>query len=196
MSVAPWGRQLFRCAECGLIQVHPDTWCSVEEERARYEEHINDKNDEGYKKHLCEVLDPFSLKLQSGAHILDFGAGPSPVASTLMRSRGFRVDEYDPIFGPSSIPEKSYDGVYCIEVAEHFRDPRKEFATLAGLLRAGGSLAIMTLFAPSEEKLDEWWYVRDKTHMVFYSHETARWISAHYQFSIDLLTDRIALFSK
>jgi len=69
--------------------------------------------------------------------------------------------------------EKKYDLITSTEVFEHFKNPLKEFRKLSNLLKKGGILSVMTLMRPKTRKdFIDWWYIRDKTHIAFYSPKT------------------------
>jgi hypothetical protein len=64
------------------------------------------------------------------------------------------------------------------EVAEHFHHPAREFSRLAGMLRPGGWLAVMTTLLSNDVVFEDWYYRRDPTHVVFYRRETFHRIAA------------------
>jgi SAM-dependent methyltransferase len=106
---------------------------------------------------------------------LDYGCGPGPVLGLMLRENGFELIDWDPIFVPddSAIAlgkSDAYDFITCTEVAEHFYDPSREFDTMNRLLKHGGVLAVLTSFQPTEKAdFEKWHYIRDPTHVVFYS---------------------------
>lgn len=134
-------------------------------------------------------------RLPPGARGLDYGAGRAGTLAALLAERGYVVDAFDPCFAPNdSSLAATYDFVTCTEVVEHFHEPRREFATLARLLRPGGCLAVTTLLVGDETDLASWWYARDETHVSLYRRETMAWIA--HQFGLELLdlTEGAALF--
>jgi taurine dioxygenase len=60
-------------------------------------------------------------------------ADPGPALAAMLREAGHEVALYDPFFAPDPAPLAAiYDFVTCTETAEHFHDPRAEFARLRG----------------------------------------------------------------
>lgn len=171
-------RRFFRCTNCKSVWEDPSTWLSECEEKARYLLHQNHPGDPSYREYMEGILRQVwegityvSQKSPSGQclDILDYGCGPSPVVAPLLSYHGHRVTSYDPYFAPITL-RGLYDLILCIEVAEHFKEPRKEFIQMATLLKEGGFLAIHTHRVPEEdEDFAGWWYKEDTTHRVFYS---------------------------
>ncbi|MCX7656783.1 MAG: class I SAM-dependent methyltransferase [Treponemataceae bacterium] len=171
-------RRFFRCTNCKSVWEDPSTWLSECEEKARYLLHQNHPGDPSYREYMEGILRQVwegityvSQKSPSGQclDILDYGCGPSPVVAPLLSYHGHRVTSYDPYFAPITL-RGLYDLILCIEVAEHFKEPRKEFIQMATLLKEGGFLAIHTHRVPDEdEDFAGWWYKEDTTHRVFYS---------------------------
>lgn len=123
------------------------------------------------------LLERFCPSVES---LLDYGCGPGPVLVELLRRRGYRAVGYDPFFAPDTDLTGPFDAVVSTETFEHFSDPGREMKRLVRLIRPGGYLAVMTLFHPGPDGLADWWYIRDTTHVAFYSTATLDWIcSAH-----------------
>ena len=83
-----------------------------------------------------------------------------------------------------------YDFIISCEVIEHFFNPNKEFRLLKNILKPGGIIFIMTEMLPHEEYLKDWYYIKDPTHVFFYSHKSLDWIKDHYSFSKILVDGR------
>lgn len=62
------------------------------------------------------------------------------------------------------------------ETFEHFAEPKRESMRIVALLRPGGYLCVVIQFQPGPSKINDWRYVRDPTHVAFYSHTTMDWI--------------------
>ena len=149
-SAGPFGpgaaRGALRCETCALTFVPPSRHLSPEAERARYAEHNNDPRDPGYREFLDRLLAPLAARLSKGAEGLDFGCGPGPAASVMLRERGFKARDWDPYFFPDEgALERDYDFIVCTEVFEHLREPGETLRRLDGLLRPGGWLGVMTM---------------------------------------------------
>lgn len=191
------GRRLLDCPGCGLVSVHPQDRPDPEAERAQYRLHENDPDDPRYRAFLAQLTGPLVERLAPGAAGLDFGCGPGPAIGPMLQAAGFRVRDYDPIFRPDAAALRDrYDFVACTEVAEHFHAPGAAFARLAGLLRPGGWLGVMTLLLQAETDLAHWAYARDPTHVAFYRPRTLRWIAARHGWRLTTDGRRIALFQR
>jgi pseudouridine kinase len=192
-------RSFFVCDSCGFIWADPKTHLDQEAERTRYRLHENSRDNDGYVNFITAILDRGLQRWETLHHIdeptggtaackplvLDWGAGPEPLATELLRDRGYEVQSYDPLFGPPLPPlDRLFDIILCIEVAEHFKRPPEDFITMARYLKPGGLLLIHThtlqkdLFAAKENTLREffspWWYKEDPTHVSFYSERSLR----------------------
>ncbi|VVB95293.1 Ubiquinone biosynthesis O-methyltransferase [uncultured archaeon] len=176
-------RTFMRCQNCDLIFVPESFHLAPEEESARYRLHDNTLLNEGYVGMFLEkisLIHKYCLGINS---VLDYGCGPEPVLSELMKKGGFGCDFYDPYFFPA-FPECSYDLVISTEVFEHFRDVRAEISKIIQLLNPGGFLAIMTSFHDPIVDFESWWYLGDPTHICFFSMRTFEWVSKQFGFKI------------
>jgi SAM-dependent methyltransferase len=200
-GAAPFGpgaaRGALRCGTCALTFVPPERLLSPEAEKARYETHENRPDDPGYRAFLDRLLLPLSQRLSPGAEGLDFGCGPGPTASVMMRERGFAMTDYDPYFVPDEAAlSRQYDFIVCTEVFEHLRRPAETIGLLDRLLRTNGVLAIMTALLADDDGFATWWYSQDPTHIVFYKEETLRWLAASKGWGLELLPRGAALLRK
>ena len=165
-------RSFFRCPSCSFVRAAPGSRPSPEAARERYVLHRNSRDDKGYVEFLSRIVDRVAGTCGPGlSRVLDWGSGPTPVCSELLRDRGYRVDSWDPHFAPGALPpEGAFDAVLCVEVAEHFDDPRSDFFSMAARLRPGGFLFVHTSVVPEEDAdFLRWWYQEDPTHVSFYS---------------------------
>jgi hypothetical protein len=177
----PRGRLFRRCIGCRLTFLPAAQHPTEAEELARYRLHQNDPADPGYRAHLERLAGALAPRLSPGQEGLDYGSGPGPALAGLLRERGLKVSLYDPHFAPDlSALEREYDFITCTETAEHFRRPGREFERLAGLLRRGGWLGLMTRLRPPDLSLADWWYAQDVTHLCFYERPTMEWIARRH----------------
>ena len=191
------GRDYRRCATCALTFVPAAQHATPEQERARYAQHRNSPQDAGYREFLERLLTPLSAALAPRAEGLDFGCGPGPAASTLLRARGFGMTDYDPFFAPDTAAlARDYDFVVCTEVLEHLRRPSETLAVLDRLLRRGGVLGAMTGVLQDDADFADWWYRRDFTHIAFYKEETFAWIARRFGWRLSRPARDAALFAK
>lgn len=187
----------FECSECKAIFLAPELFPNPIDEKARYEEHINDVNDPHYQ----EFVSPITSKVCEDYGIdsvgLDFGSGTGAVISKVLEDRGYTIYQYDPFF--NNIPEllkKKYDYIVCCEVIEHFHDPEKEFHLLKNLLKPGGHLYCMTSIYNEDINFHGWNYKNDQTHVFIFQKETLEWIKVHYGFSSMTIDNRLVVFQK
>ncbi len=174
-----WRRRYHSCPRCEYIFMDEKDLLSGTEELARYEEHNNSVEDEGYREYFRRFIDYSMEGVDREAQILDYGSGPQPVLASVMKELGFaNVDIYDKYFTEGSLDmEKKYHVITSTEVMEHIYKPMEVFGKLAGRLLPGGRLIIMTAFHPrNEEKFGKWWYINDPTHVVFYTIKTLKYI--------------------
>lgn len=191
------GGWYYRCATCALVFLDPRNRLTAPEERARYETHENDPSDPGYRAFLDRLGAPLVARLTPGAEGLDYGSGPGPTLSVMLEERGFTMSVYDPFFSPDAgVLERSYDFVTCTETAEHFFEPGRELDRLDGLLRDGGWLGVMTSVLTDDIVFEDWWYVRDPTHVCFYAPDTLEWIAHRYGWTLERPGPNVALFHK
>ncbi len=159
------------CDGCGYTFKDSKNHPTHDHEHALYKNHQNTMENTGYvnmfERFLKASVDPYV----SEGEALDFGSGPGPVLYELLKRRGFSAEHYDPYFNPdTSVFKNSYALITSTEVFEHLSDPAGEFKRLAGRLKDGGYLAIMTSLRPKEdETFLTWWYRRDQTHIGFFT---------------------------
>ncbi len=182
-------RPYLRCGCCALVFVPASHHVDRAAERARYDHHRNNPDDAGYVAFLSRLAAPLVRLLPPGAAGLDFGCGPAPVLADMLSSGGRPTAVYDPIYFPDeSVWLSRYDFVTATEVFEHLRDPAVELRRLLGILRPHGLLAIMTGFVPEDPRaLADWHYLRDATHVAFYSEATFTFIAERWRASIALM---------
>jgi cyclopropane fatty-acyl-phospholipid synthase-like methyltransferase len=179
-------RRYHACAACGLLHLDPADRLSRADERTHYASHENDAADAGYRAFLNRLAAPLVARLAPGARGLDYGSGPGPTLSLMLREQGFTMADYDPAFAPDPVVLGArYDFITCTEVAEHFHDPAGEFERLVAMLRPGGVLAVMTECLRDEQRLDAWRYLRDPTHVSFYRARTFTWIATHFGLTLE-----------
>lgn len=182
-------RHYLRCDECGLIFVPDEFVISPDEEVAEYNKHENSMDDAGYRKFLMRaaqpVMDHFSAVPRKVAG-LDFGCGPAPVlASMLCDSDQFDVKVYDLYFFPQEEnleSERRYDFITLTEVAEHLMDPLRWLSHLWSLLNVGGIMVVMTKRCHGTvDTFKNWHYIRDPTHITFFSDDTFQWLKRYFE---------------
>ncbi|WP_253868611.1 class I SAM-dependent methyltransferase [Microbulbifer sp. THAF38] len=134
--------------------------------------------DEGYRRFLSRCANPLLKMLPPASEGMDFGCGPAPLLASILEGHGHKVELFDHFYFPASrSSEKTYDFIVSTEVIEHLSSPGDELSKLWGQLRVGGLMALMTKLVISPERFANWHYIRDPTHISFFSAETFRWLA-------------------
>jgi SAM-dependent methyltransferase len=152
-------------------------------EAAHYAKHENDPADPAYRRFLARAIEPLLAVVPRGASGLDYGCGPGPTASLMLRAAGVHCVDYDPFFFPNPgalCGRERYDCIVCTETCEHFHQPLRDFALLDRLLKPGGWLALMTEPRDPEASFASWWYPGDPTHVSFFAPSTIDWLAARF----------------
>jgi hypothetical protein len=186
----------WHCANCDLKFLDPNCRLNPKDEKAHYLSHNNNVHDPEYRNFVKPICDEIQKLFRPGETGLDFGCGSGPVVSTILTELGYHIDVFDPYFYNNENLRPNYRFIAASEVAEHFYDPKKEFAWLRSRLNDAGLLAIMTHMVESTHDFANWYYRRDPTHVCFYSQKTFRWIAKEYNFkSVEFVRDRMVLLA-
>lgn len=192
----PDARGYRRCVNCSLLFVEPHFLLSKEEEKKQYLTHNNGIEHQGYVAFLNQAVEPALPLLYPNMHGLDFGCGPVPTLSIMLRQHGFVCDDYDPIFFPE-LPTKTFDFIFATECFEHFFSPAKEIANIANLLNPQGYIIIMTETWTSVDAFKTWRYAKDDTHVSFFHNRTFEFIAQMFNFKcIETNNCRVKIFKK
>lgn len=190
-------RDFLRCGSCALTFVPQAQHLAPDAEKARYATHQNSPADAGYRAFLDKLLLPLAAALAPGARGLDYGSGPGPAVSVMMRERGYSMRDYDPHFAPDEVPLcATYDFVTCTEVVEHLRRPAETFVQLDALVEPGGLLGVLTGVLEDDASFAGWWYHKDPTHIAFYRPETLAWLARRYGWTLERPSRDATLFRK
>jgi len=186
----------FVCSLCGAYVKDRQFLLSDSEEKARYELHQNTQHDEGYLAFIMPiirfVLEHFS-PVDAG---LDYGSGPQPALTEVLRDKGYNVTAFDPYFAPQTeYTQTSYSYIICCEVLEHFAEPRQELEHLLKLLRPGGAIILKTHLWDGQGDFATWYYRRDPTHIFICTPRTIEFIGQHFHLATEYIDDRTIHFS-
>lgn len=189
-------RSYFQCPTCSLVYVPPSFQLSSEEEKAEYDLHENDPHDQGYRRFLSRMTVPLLSKIKPTDVGLDFGCGPGPTLSVMMKDLGFHMDIYDPhYFHDSSVFTRTYDFITATEVAEHLSLPGFELSRLFAMLNPGGTLGLMTKMVLNKDAFFKWHYIQDPTHISFFSRATFEYLAVQFGAKLSF-EDRDVIFLK
>lgn len=185
------------CARCGFVHVPPAFHLAPEAERAEYDRHHNAVDDPGYRAFLGRLVTPLTERVPPPATGLDFGCGPGPALAAMLRQAGYTVALYDPFYAPDeAVLAPGYDFITATEVVEHLARPGAELRRLVGLLRPGGRLGIMTKLVIDRERFAGWHYIRDPTHIGFFSRATFAWWAAAEGLGLEFAGDDVILLRR
>jgi len=190
------GKLYYRCTECSGIFLDKTLRLDKKAEMVRYEEHNNDIEDEKYQKFVSPISSAIMRDFNQKDSGLDFGAGPGPVISKVLKDNDFFIRQYDPFFHdyPELLNNK-YDYIACCEVIEHFYDPAKGFRLLKNLLLQNGKLYCMTDIYDESIDFNNWYYKNDQTHVFFYHEKSVHWIKKEFGFSDVTIDGRLITYS-
>lgn len=176
-------KRLFnKCSKCQLVFLSKEQLCDSESEKSRYLEHNNSTLSEGYKHFLYNLIDPIKQNQMLSDKGLDFGCGPYPMMSKLLKAEGYNIDDYDPYFSDMKIDynKDRYKFIVLCEVIEHFSNPKLELERIKTLLGDEGTLYIQTSILSEDIDFKTWWYKDDITHVSFFSEPTFKFICKHF----------------
>ncbi len=192
-----FNRSFYICNVCQLVFVPPWEHLTTAQEKKRYLLHNNDPRDKGYQNFLKPVCQQVMLHHKLPASGMDFGSGTGSPLPMMLQSQGFNVKVFDPLFSPDhKLLHKKYDFITCTEVVEHMRTPGQDILTMWNLIKLGGSLYIKTQFRLPEYDFGQWAYMRDLTHVCFYSKKTMYWLATFLSANLLLPGSNITILSK
>ncbi|MCK9255104.1 MAG: class I SAM-dependent methyltransferase [Bacteroidales bacterium] len=185
------------CLNCDLIFLDKTYYLNQKDEKKRYAFHQNNIEDKGYVDFLNQLIFPLKNFLKPKIQGLDFACGPEPVLANLMEKYDLKCDFYDPYFFPKLDKNKTYEFITATECFEHFFEAKKEIELINSLLKPKSYLGIMTEFVTNKINFKNWYYIKDPTHVCFYSLKTFEYLSEKFGFEI-LYTDkkRVIIFYK
>ncbi len=190
-------REYIECGNCGLVFVPPKYRLSPEEEKQRYDLHENEPDDSGYRKFLSRMVEPMAERVPEGSSGLDFGSGPGPALAAMFEEKGYPMTLYDPFYADDeSVFSRQYDFITATEVVEHLHRPKEELDRLWTCLKEGGWLGIMTKQVKNKEAFAGWHYIRDETHVAFFSEAVFRWLGSEWNTEPVFIGDDVILYHK
>lgn len=190
-------RCYFQCSRCELVFVSQDQRLDAVTEKAHYDHHENNPDDQGYRRFLSRLALPLIERLAAGSTGLDFGCGPGPALAHMLREAGHTVALYDIYYQPdASVLKKTYDFVTATEVIEHLYDPQEIWSKWLNLVKPGGWIGIMTKQVIDIEAFASWHYKYDPTHVIFFSRATFRYLAARDKLELEFIGNDVILLRK
>ncbi len=148
------------------------------------------------------MFDPVVARITPPARGLDFGCGPGPVLAEVFTQAGYTMAVYDLYFAKhddvidSEQMAGQYDFITATEVAEHLGEPGAVLRHLFALLRPGGVLGVMTKLVKDQESFKTWHYIRDRTHISFFSLATFEWFAGQTGGQVEFVGADVVLLRK
>ncbi|MCF6237281.1 MAG: class I SAM-dependent methyltransferase [Candidatus Marinimicrobia bacterium] len=190
-------REYLHCPVCDLIFVHPAHFLTLQDERERYDLHNNDPDDTRYRSFLSRLCSPMLNHISPHSKGFDFGSGPGPLLSIMFAEQGHEMSIYDFFYAPDlDVFNQHYDFITSSETIEHLHHPQVELDRLWSCLKPGGILGLMTGIRYDEIDFSSWYYIRDETHVVFYSPKTFDWLAQHWRAELQFIGDSVVIFRK
>ena len=190
-------REYFKCSNCDFFFVPKIYHLSEKDERARYDTHNNDPTDDKYRNFLSQLLNPLQERISMNSSGLDFGSGPGPTLSLMLKDFGHTVDLYDKFYAKNDfVFKKQYDFITASEVVEHLSQPMVELNRLMGLLKSNGILAIMTQILTPQVDFSQWYYKNDPSHISFFSEKSLNFLAKKWQSELYVISERVVIIKK
>ncbi len=185
------------CNTCNLVYVPAEYHLSPQDEKAQYDLHQNNPEDQGYREFLSRAFSPLVKQVSHSSHGLDFGCGSNPTISHMANELGIKVSNYDLYyFKHAALLERQYDFITMTEVIEHITSPSVLLTQLDSLLKNKAILTIMTKRVINLQAFSNWHYKNDPTHICFYSLETFQWIAQKLEWRLEIIGKDVVFFHK
>jgi 2-polyprenyl-3-methyl-5-hydroxy-6-metoxy-1,4-benzoquinol methylase len=190
-------RDYWQCQTCDLVFVDKSQQLNHDDEKAVYQQHENNPQDQGYRHFLNRMAQPILDRVQPASQGLDFGCGPGPTLSLMFEEAGHNMSVYDPYFAnhPEAL-KQPYDFITSTEVFEHLSNPKTVLEQLLAIISPQGWLGIMTKRVRDKTSFQSWHYKNDPTHITFFSEQTFHWIAQHYLLELTFVDQDVVLFQK
>lgn len=191
-------RAYFQCQHCFLVFADRSTLLTAVQEKAQYDLHQNQLDDQGYRKFLSRLSLPLLTALTAEQNTgLDFGCGPGPLLAQMLTEAGKHMQVWDPFYAPEpQVLQQKYHFVSCTEAIEHFINPAKEWSLWLNLLLPQGVLAVMTKRYTDQNSFNNWHYKNDPTHISFFHQRTFEFLAQRDQLGLEFPADDVVLFKK
>ncbi|MHC5201738.1 methyltransferase domain-containing protein [Myroides sp. LJL119] len=187
----------YLCKQCHSYVKDKQYYFSSLQEHQHYKKHNNDINDLGYKNFSSDLTKAIVDLCPSNNLGLDFGCGSAPIITHQLKSLGYTVNIFDIYFFPQTCYKNyKYDFIFSCEVFEHLHQPNLELTNLLNLLKTDGYLFIKTHLYDNQTPFDNWYYIKDQTHVFIYTKKTMRYIAEKFNLQVIYLGERVIIFKK
>ena len=167
------------CPNCGYLR--KSRKISKEKEKERYDLHICD---DGYKEYMKILF--LKIKPYVSGKCLDYGCGKIHLLADILKEEGFTSSYYDLYYYNNKI-EGLFDTIILIEVFEHITDIYTLMKYLKSILNQNGKIIIMT--KKKKYPLENFWYLRDITHVSFVDDKTMEKLAKLLDFNLIIEDD-------
>lgn len=176
-----------KCSLCDFLFKTDEYILSSKSEFERYKLHNN--NDQGYIDYQKNFYNDIKGFLYG--KVLDYGCGDNHVLASIISDSGFDSSFYDLYFyHDEKVLNEKYDIIILEEVIEHLKDPLGEIKKLLEILNNSGKIIIRTQLLNYKVDLSKWWYLRDSTHISFFSFKTFKYICELFNLNIIYCNDK------
>ncbi|WP_310277777.1 class I SAM-dependent methyltransferase [Rheinheimera soli] len=181
-----------------MVFADRSTLLTAQQEKAQYDLHQNQLDDQGYRKFLSRLSLPLLTALtEEQSTGLDFGCGPGPLLAQMLTEAGKQMQVWDPFYAPEpQVLQQKYHFVSCTEAIEHFINPANEWSLWLNLLLPQGILAVMTKRYTDQNSFNNWHYKNDPTHISFFHQRTFEFLAQRDQLRLEFPADDVVLFKK
>lgn len=187
----------WNCSHCDIVFRDPQSFLNHLQEKSRYQTHNNSIEDAGYTRFLQPALLAVKKFVKPGSRGLDYGCGPGPTLSEMLRRDNYFCVDYDPFFQPqNNLLNDQYDFVTCTEVVEHFYHPAKEFGRIDRILKPQGYFVVMTDHRRDDRAFADWGYRHDPTHVCFFNENSWRFVADHWGWEMVETGPKVTVFRK
>lgn len=190
-------RSYMQCPRCKLVFVPQQQLLDATSEKAHYDMHENDPQDQGYRDFLSRLATPLIKKLAPNSKGLDFGCGPGPTLSLILEEAGHNMSLYDIYYHPNTdVLKDPYDFMTSTEVIEHLYDPQTVWSQWLNLVKPDGWIGLMTKLVIDRNAFANWHYKNDPTHVCFYSKATFNYLAKRDHLDIEFIGNDVILLRK
>lgn len=149
--------------------------------KEEYDRYLYHNVDDNYKDYMNNIFLKIKDFLNDGIS-LDFGCGKEKTLETIFKNNNLKMYSYDKYFIDFNYSNYKYDNIILNEVFEHIKNPYDLLKELILLLNDKGRIIIGTNL--HKNNFNNWWYLRDITHITFYSKKTMEVLSKRLNLKI------------